>query len=495
MPSPEASPARLRAIDGVRADRWLVDASAPFRSGSAAIRDGRLDEIGTAAAAGAVVGGAGTIVLPAPVDAHDHGRGLRSLSYGHVDLPFEIWMAGHGLHPAADPALLATVALGRIARGGACGSVHLHRPMRYDRLVDEARAVAKAATQIGIRLAFVVPMTDRQSLAYMDDRSFLALYGSADRDEIERRLLRSRPPPHEQIALAEEIAGAIAGSMVDVQLGPGAPQWCSDPLIAAIADHSARTGKRVHMHLLETQRQRAWADAHHPGGLIAHLDALGLLSSRLTVAHGVWLRTDELALLSARGVKVAINTSSNLRLRSGLADIAALKRHGVRFALGLDGLTYEDDDDILREMRLTYHLHAGSDLDDAAVGFADILNSATAVGREVLDGMPAGGPGKDADLLLIDRARLMPDLIVEAGQELAALTARATAQHVSHLIVAGREVVRDRKVLGIDLGAAERELASSARAAAPDGGTLDFVRHHRGRLRAFYAAGHHRAGG
>jgi cytosine/adenosine deaminase-related metal-dependent hydrolase len=486
--------APLRKIDCVRADRWLIDpsASTPFRNGCAEIRDGRVGEIGSSPPNGTAVGGTGTVVLPAPIDAHDHGRGLRSLAYGHIDLPFEIWSAGHCLHPAAEPELLARVAFGRIARGGAGGTVHMHRPIRYDRLVDEARAVAKAAQEIGIRLAFVVPMTDRQSLAYMDDRTFLSLYGPQDREEIERRLLRSRPAPHEQIALAEEVARAIASPMVDVQLGPGAPQWCSDALFEAIAAHSATTGQRTHMHLLETRRQRTWSDAHHPEGLLAHLDALGLLSPRLTVAHGVWLTADELDLLSGRGVKVVVNTSSNLRLRSGLADVAAFKQHGVRFALGLDGITVEDEDDMLREMRLTHCLHAGSALEDV-VSYADVLHAATTVGREVLDGqaiapLEANAP---ADLLLIDRSRLMPDLVVEAEQDLAMLTARATARHVSHLIVDGREVVRDGEVLGLDLAAAERELIDRARALSPDQASLAFVEQQRRRLHAFYETGQH----
>jgi cytosine/adenosine deaminase-related metal-dependent hydrolase len=490
--------APLRKIDSVRAERWLIDPSAParFRSGAAAIRNGRLDAIGADPAGGVSVGGADTIVLPAPVDAHDHGRGLRSLSYGHVDLPFEIWSAGHALHPVADPELLARVAFGRIARGGSCGAVHMHRPIRYDRLVEEARAVAKAAEDVGIRLAFVVPMTDRQSLAYVDDRRFLSLHGPQDRREIEQRLLRARPPPAEQIALAEEVARAIACPTVDVQLGPGAPQWCSDALLEAIAAHSAATGRRVHMHLLETRRQRAWADAHHPTGMVAHLDAIGLLSPRLTIAHGVWLSADDLAVLAARGVKVAVNTSSNLRLHSGLADVGAFKQRGVRFALGLDGLSVEDEDDMLREMRLTHLLHAGSDFDEP-VSYADIVLAATSVGREVLDGQTPGGLGEEppADLLLLDRTRLGADLVVEAGQDLALLAARATARHVSHLIVAGREVVRDGTVLGIDLAAAERELIEQARAHAPNQASLDFVEQQRRRLQAFYDAGHHlRAG-
>ena len=486
--------AGLRHVAGVGAGYWLVAPRSrePFQKGSRAIRDGRLGASYETPPPGFVVGNSSTIVLPAPVDAHDHGRGLRSLSYGHVDLPFEIWTAGHALHPAADPGLIATVAFGRIARGGACGTVHMHRPVNYAAMVDEARAVARVAAEIGIRLAFVVPMTDRQSIAYTQDASFLAWCGPDEQAAVERRVMRKRPPPSEQIALVDVIAGAIAGPMVDVQLGPGGPQWCSDELLTAIAEHSALTGRRVHIHLYETRRQREWADAHYPTGLVAHLRDLGLLSPRLTVAHGVWLDDTDLALLAESGVKVAVNTSSNLRLRSGLADLAAFKRHGVRFAIGLDGLTFDDDDDALREIRLAYRLHLGTRL-NADLEIADILDAAMGTGREVLDGKEIAslGEGSDADLLLIDRDRLIPDLIADPADELAVVMARATARHVSHLIVQGREVVRDGKVLGIDLDAAESELREMGRALGPDVETIEFVRRHRQRLMAFYEAGLH----
>jgi cytosine/adenosine deaminase-related metal-dependent hydrolase len=151
---------------------------------------------------------------------------------------------------------------------------------------------------------------------------------------------------------------------------------------------------------------------------------------------------------------------------------------------------------MLREMRLTHLLHAGSGFDEA-VSYADIVHAAAGTGREVLDGEAAGWLGEDAaaDLLLIDRARFMADLVVDAEQDLTMLAARAIAPHVSHLIVAGREVVRDGTVLGIDLAAAERELSTQARARAPNQASLDFVEQQRARLQAFYEGGQHlRAG-
>ena len=96
--------------------------------------------------------------------------------------------------------------------------------------------------------------------------------------------------------------------------------------------------------------------------MVKHLDAIGLLSPRLTLAHCVWARPDELELLAERGVTIAVNTSSNLHLRSGIAPVARMIEAGCRIALGIDGSALDDDDDALRELRLWHLLHVGKGL-------------------------------------------------------------------------------------------------------------------------------------
>ncbi|MDW8445001.1 MAG: amidohydrolase family protein [Acetobacteraceae bacterium] len=175
-----------------------------------------------------------------------------------------------------------------------------------------------------------------------------------------------RCPPAEWIALVDAVADRITDDMVSVQYGPAGPQWCSDALLAAIAEASARTGRRIHMHLLETRYQRDWADRTYPeaGGIVAHLERLGLLSPRLTLAHCVWARPDELERIAASGATIAVNTSSNLGLRSGIAPVAEMLRRGCRIALGIDGMAFDEDDDGLREMRLLWALHRGWGFDE-----------------------------------------------------------------------------------------------------------------------------------
>src|SRR4029078_9515549 len=120
------------------------------------------------------------------------------------------------------------------------------------------------------------------------------------------------------------------------QYGPNGVQWCSDALLQAIAEASVRTGRRVHMHLLETKYQRQWCDANYPGGVVRMLDEIGLLSPRLTLAHCVWARPDELALAAERGGTISDHTSPHLQLHSGVARVLQIIQSGCTIALGID---------------------------------------------------------------------------------------------------------------------------------------------------------------
>src|SRR6202043_1498706 len=111
-----------------------------------------------------------------------------------------------------------------------------------------------------------------------------------------------------------------------------------DALLEAIAEASSLSGRRIHMHLFETRYQRGYLDQLYGGDAVKFLDRIGLLSPRLTLAHCVWARPDELELLAARGVTISVNSSSNLLLRSGVAPLATMLAKGCRVALGIDAL-------------------------------------------------------------------------------------------------------------------------------------------------------------
>ena len=271
--------------------------------------------------------------------------------------------------------------------------------------------------------------------------------------------------PAEYIALADAVAAAAANPMFDVQYGPNGPQWCSSALLTAVAEASARSGRRIHMHLLETRYQRLWADAAHPGGVVKYLDSIGLLSPRLTLAHCVWARQDELELLAERGVTIVVSSSSNLHLRSGIAPVAMMLKAGCRVALGVDGKAFDEDDDALRELRLAHLLHAGLGF-AAGVSREQMLQIAFSHGRRSVTNIDNGGAiraGMPADLLLLDWSDIDDDRLRDDIDALDLVLTRATARHICELIVDGRSVVKDGVVSGVDFPAARAEVIAQMR--------------------------------
>ena len=277
--------------------------------------------------------------------------------------------------------------------------------------------------------------------------------------------MRPPLPVDAQIALVDAVAAAAANPMFDVQYGPQAVQWCTHELLEAIARASERTGRRIHMHLLETRTQRAWLDANYPGGILKFLDSIGLLSPRLTLAHCTWARPDELELIAERGATISVNTSSNLHLRSGIAPLKEMVKRGCRVALGLDGSTLDEDDDALREMRLAHFLHQGTAF-TTDVSRPAMLRMAFQTGRLSVtkkDDGGAIGSGAPADMLVldwdaVDAERLRADL-----DPCALLFARTTMRHIHELIVAGRSVVREGRILGVDYPAMRDDLLARLR--------------------------------
>jgi cytosine/adenosine deaminase-related metal-dependent hydrolase len=165
-----------------------------------------------------------------------------------------------------------------------------------------------------------------------------------------------------------------------------------------------------------------------------------------------------------------VNTSSNLHLRSGIAPVARMIEADCRIALGIDGGALDDDDDALRELRLLHLLHVGTGF-NVAMNREQLLRTAFANGRLSVTNEAGDGavrPGEPADLLLLDWAGIDDDRLRPDIDALQLVLTRATARHIRELIVAGKTVVRDGAVTGVDAAAARAELADRLRAGMAD---------------------------
>ena len=248
--------------------------------------------------------------------------------------------------------------------------------------------------------------------------------------------------------------------LITFTLAPHAPYTVSDATFAHILTLSEQLELPIHTHIHETLEEIAGSLKEHGVRPLARLQRLGLLSPNLIGIHAVHLDAGDIELLARHGCSVGHCPSSNLKLASGIAPIAALHRAGINVGLGTDGAASNNRLDAWAEMRLAALLAKGSSGDatvidaHAALAMAT-LNGARALGMEKHIGSLL--PGKAADLCAVrlDHIELEPcydiasHLVYAAGRE-----------HVTHVWVNGHMRVEDGQLTDLD----RDELLQRARA-------------------------------
>lgn len=394
---------------------------------------------------------AGAIVMPGLVNAHCHL--LEVLQRGFRDnVRMEIWreyrMATEELARLGprEVELAAQLACAEMLKSGVTAVVD-HFSTRAPVDLEKARATLRAFERTGIRGALAPALRDRDAIALLDGKAAQAA-GAARPGNWRANFL----------ALLEEARTRWPEAVL--MLGPSNPLNCSDALLAEISRLSESHGFAVHTHLLETRLQR-WAAARlYPKGLLPHLDDLGLLSPRLSAAHGVWLDSDGIEILARSGASMVHNPASNLKLGSGRAPVSELRRRGVNVALGTDGGDTSDSYSIFHQMRLAALL---SRLDEEKperwVTAREALRMATIGGAEAVPAWRGKvgrlKPGFRADLVIL-RPRLPLQPLNDCIHQLVFCDWSA---FVDTVFVNGRIVVRGGKLTGLDEEALIAEVA------------------------------------
>ena len=232
------------------------------------------------------------------------------------------------------------------------------------------------------------------------------------------------------------------------------------PLWQWMADYAQRKGLGMHVHVSETQSE-------HEGSLTRWgltpfriLDRYGVWDTRAIAAHCVWTTEDDWAGMAEKGVACVHNPVSNLKLGSGVAWIPAMKAAGVPIALGTDGVSSNNNQDIFEEMKFAAVLHNGVTRDPLALLPQDVLAMATREGAKAL-GRKTGriAPGYVADLILVDftRPHLTPCHSVMDN-----LVYAAHGSDVVMNMARGKIIYKDGTFLTLDLEKIQAEVKSYA---------------------------------
>ena len=360
-------------------------------------------------------------LIPGLVNLHTHAA--MSLMRGLADdLPLMEWLNDH-IWPAEakhvsnefvyDGTLLACA---EMIRGGiTC----------FNDMYFFPEQTARAALAAGMRAAIGLICIEFPT-AYASDAQDYLRKGLAVRDEFKSR------------------------DTLSFCMAPHAPYTVSDRSFEQIIIYAEELQTPVHVHVHETLDEIRESQTRFGMRPIERLRRLGLLSPGLIAVHAVHLLPEEIAVLRETGSHVAHCPSSNLKLASGIAPVAALIEAGVNVGVGTDGAASNNRLDLFEEMRTAALLAKAASGRPTSVPAEQALAMATlaparALGLDAQIGSIV--PGKAADLTAVNLGDLE---LSPCYHPISHLVYAAGREHVTHVWRAGNLLLDNRRLITLD---------------------------------------------
>ena len=221
---------------------------------------------------------------------------------------------------------------------------------------------------------------------------------------------------------------------------------------------SAERGLLFVTHASESRSEIETVRQKYGKSPIEVLDGAGLLGERTLLAHCVHLSDSEIARLAETRTSVAHCPSSNLKLASGIARVADMLRAGVNVAIGTDGPASNNDLDLFGEAQLAAMVQKGITGNPSVLPANEVFamltcNGARAVGLGDRTGSLEAGKLADVMVLDLNSPNLTPcyDLYSQ-------LIYAASAADVCHVMVNGKMLMQDRRILTLDEVAVKAEV-------------------------------------
>ena len=239
-------------------------------------------------------------------------------------------------------------------------------------------------------------------------------------------------------------------------------EYTSNPIVVRdIAQLAKERGLRIHLHASETKLETEECKQRHNGMTpIQYFESLGVFENPTTAAHCVWLEEPDFQILRDRGVFVATNPVSNMKLGSGFAPIKRMLDEGINVALGTDSCSSNNNHDMMQDMYVMALCACGSTLDPAAITPQQVLRAATRTG--------ALSQGRDDCGLIAEGMKADLCVLYTSGPSWAPMTnAPANVVYAGHgsdvvlTMVDGSVRYRDGEWAGIDIERAIYETGAS----------------------------------
>lgn len=413
----------------------MDDADTILQNAYVAVEGHKIAAVGTARPAGSFreeIDGGGQVLMPGLVNAHTHVPMTLLRGYGGgCDL--QTWLT-HYIFPAEDKlderAVRAGTALGlaEMIASGTCVIADMY--MFCDAIASEVAAAGLSAN------------IARGATLFSPEFDF-----------------DTHPACVELRQLAERWHGCQDGQILIDACIHG--EYTSSPALwEAVAGYAKDKGLGMHVHISETRAEHEACLARHGATPVQTLDRYGVWDVRAVAAHCVWITQEDMALMAEKRVSAVHNPVSNLKLGSGIAPVAALRRAGVNVALGTDGVSSNNSHDLFEDLKVAALLQSGANRDPLALLPRDALCMATADGAKAL-GRRTGQikAGYDADLILVDFGRLN---LIPCHSVYDNLVYSARGCDVTMNMARGKVIYRNGEFYTIDLDRVRREVAQYA---------------------------------
>ncbi len=365
-------------------------------------------------------------------------------------------------------------ATGRVVLPGLINT-HTHAPMvMYRGLADdlalmdwlqkyifpaEAKTVSPAFVRVGTRLAALEMIqsgtTTYADMYYFEEEIARATKEAGLRGILGQTIIEFPVPdaktPADGLARAEAFIKAWRhDDLIVPAVAPHAMYTLDQAALLGCRDLAKRYGVPLIIHLAETQDEVRIAKERYKLSPVGYLQSIDFFIPGTLAAHGVWVSDEDIATLADKGVGVAHNPESNMKLASGIAPVTKYLAAHVAVGLGTDGAASNNDLDMFEAMRQAAFLHKLATSDPRAVSALAALEMATIGGARALNRETSLGslePGKRADVIVVamDRARQTP-----MYDPVSHLVYASHGDDVETTIVNGRVLMRNRKVLTLD---------------------------------------------
>lgn len=390
----------------------------------------------------------GCVVIPGMYDCHTHlfqilGRGL-----GDGD-ELMTWLRRYMLPLALEVTTSEAVAAARLAalQAAKCGTVSVLDNHYAPTSVEGTLGVVGAIGEVGLRGAvargiFGPPTPGGQRMGV---------------------------PPGFARSIEEELdvmgvcmAETGSGSLVTVWPAPENLVYTHPDLVIAAAELATAAGVRWHTHCSESRFEVEIFTEIQGVRPVRWLSNHGLLSQETTLAHGIWLDDDEVALIGEAGAAISYNPVSNGYLASGVFRLTDVIQAGGVVGLGTDGVAVAGQD-IVDVMKAGVLMQRLSHLDPTAATAHSFLKLGTAAGAKFMGG--AGGTmsvGEIADMAVLEA----PPIENTPNHDPVANLIYSGRARARHTVVGGKVIVRDGRSTTVDEDEVVALAAEAARSLA-----------------------------